>query len=103
MNWPEEYHAHAARHPDCWVVRVIGHGYSVLIAVPKRDPAPPLASMPGMTLDLLDRATIKLGDSIEALTAIPLVGSGDMAAHRVRGSGPAPRSRPNASRGRRAR
>lgn len=47
-------------YPHHWFTRVVRDGWSVIVAIPKREVPPVVPSMPGLTLDMLHGATINL-------------------------------------------
>ena len=52
MTDPERAALKAA-YPAHWFCKIVGYGVEAIIAIPKRDPAPAVVSMPGLTLDML--------------------------------------------------
>lgn len=59
----EQREAIRARYPDHFFVRVEKGEERALIAIPKKHADKPIPSMPGMTVDLLHGATIRLKEA----------------------------------------
>jgi hypothetical protein len=46
--------------PNCYFLRVIGYGASAIVAIPRAHENKPVPGMPGMTVELLHGATLRL-------------------------------------------
>lgn len=46
--------------PDCYFCLVVGYGVSAIVAIPRRHGDKRVASMPGLTGELLHGATLRL-------------------------------------------
>lgn len=57
---PQDGAAVRAEHPGCIVFEVITAHYALLMSAPREHADKPITTMPGMTLDMLDNATLDI-------------------------------------------